>query len=434
MGMVLARGMAWLLEWALAPLALAFLACLAWVAKALRRLPPEGPRLVFGPTPLISNKHWARAFKAVGRRADTWMHQVYAINRPEDFDRYLFTGGSPLAKLWQRFGVRYWAFAQSLFLHDVVHAPMSGWVLGSTPLAAWEPHLMRWGGQKSVIMPFGGDFYRYGQVLDPALRHALLMSYPQPAREEARLQAQVSRWVRHADAIVAGVQFDGLGRWEALPFCPFALDLEEWPEVPRALGADAREGPVVVAHCPNHRGFKGTEFVVRAVEKLQGEGLQVELRLVEKVSNAEVKAILQGGCDLLVEQLIFSGHAFNALEGMACGLPVIANTQGHPYAQAMRRYSHLESCPIVPSDPEGLLHALRFLVTHPEWRLKLGAWGRGYVARYHSLEAFRGWMGAVHGALWSPGEASAMRHFHPLWDPLAAPVRSPLHPEPQWWS
>lgn len=39
--------------------------------------------------------------------------------------------------------------------------------------------------------------------------------------------------------------------------------------------------PIVVGHMPNHRGVKGTEFLIDAIERLKSEGVKVELLLIE---------------------------------------------------------------------------------------------------------------------------------------------------------
>jgi hypothetical protein len=431
--LVIFRALATVLEWALAPLAALMLWPIATLARALRPPGSAAPRLLFGPTPVINNKYWAQAFQRTGAQATSWMYPPYAINKISDFDRYVFTGQGLLGKAWDRLGARYSVFTQSLFAFDVFHIPMSGWVLGTTPLWWMEGPLLTWAGAKTVVLPFGGDFYRYSQVLDVSLRQGLLMSYPLPARDEAAIQSRVSHWVRHADAVVAGFQFDGMGRWDALPVSTLCIDLEAWPARTPPLGHDGRSGVVRVTHAPNHRGFKGTEFVLRAVELLQSEGLQVSLKLVERVPNDEVRRILHEETDILVDQIIATGYAMAAVEGMASGLPVMSNLVNPSYAQSLRRYSHLESCPLVPTTPENLLTQLRALVTQPELRQSLGQAGRRYAECFHSQAAFVRWMGAIHRKHWGGEAVDLWALFHPLQHQPLPPVKSPLHPEPTWW-
>lgn len=56
-------------------------------------------------------------------------------------------------------------------------------------------------------------------------------------------------------------------------------------------------------HTPNHRGFKGTEFLIKAVQELKDEGYKLELILLENKKNAEVLSIMQTA-DILAEQVL----------------------------------------------------------------------------------------------------------------------------------
>jgi glycosyltransferase involved in cell wall biosynthesis len=144
---------------------------------------------------------------------------------------------------------------------------------------------------------------------------------------------------------------------------------------------------VTICHAPNHRGFKGSEFVIDAVKKLQDEGLKVELRLVEKMQNNDVRRYFNEQADILVEQLIFTGHGLNGLEGLASGLPVISNLEDETYILPMRRWSYFSECPIVSATPENLIDVLRKLITRPELRKKLGCAGRQYAEKYHGMDS-----------------------------------------------
>src|SRR5690606_29484229 len=130
-----------------------------------------------------------------------------------------------------------------------------------------------------------------------------------------RIAQRVAYWSERADCIITGLMgVDGFGRWDVIIPSQLFLDTGLWSASQRESRADGKNGAVVVAHAPNHRGFKGTEFVLAAVETLKAEGLKVELRLIEGLQNDEVRRILREEVDILVEQLIYTGYALNALE------------------------------------------------------------------------------------------------------------------------
>jgi hypothetical protein len=214
------------------------------------------------------------------------------------------------------------------------------------------------------------------------------MSYPSAARDQTRISRQIDYWCQHADAVVTGIMgFDGFGRWDALVPSNIFLDLDDWARSRPASDHDGRAGIVRIAHAPNHRGFKGTEFVLDAVRQLQAEGLAIELLLLERMQNTEVKRCLAEEADILVEQLIFTGHGLNALEGLALGLPVVSNLEDDEALRVFRRWSYFSECPIVSGSPENLVDVLRKLVTQPALRQTLGAAGRAYVEKYHGLDS-----------------------------------------------
>jgi len=127
--------------------------------------------------------------------------------------------------------------------------------------------------------------------------------------------------------------------------------------------------------------------VVAAIEKLKKRGLKIELLLIEKMKNDEVKRILHDEVDIVVEQLIFTGHGLNGLEGMATGLPTLSNLEDEDYILPLRRWSYFSECPLVSATPENLDEVLYGLVTSPELRVKLGKAGRAYAEKYHGLDS-----------------------------------------------
>ena len=419
----LKRSIVWLVAALVAPFLLA--ACL--VAAALSRAnggPRKPPRLVWGPTPIISNKYWSGALSRAGWQSTTLMYPPPSISKKEDFDLYvlelvpwpLINRLPGLDRRVKQLLNPYICFVYALLKFDVFHHPMRGGYLMLTPLWRLEAPLLKLAGKKTIIIPFGGDFYMYSRVADTSLRHALLLSYPELARTERQTERRVRYWERRADAVVPGFMgADGLARWDALPFAPWSIDTSEWRPRRSYSNNDGTNGPVRVLHTPNHRGFKGTEFLVRAVEGLRAEGLKVELLLAEGVPNAEVRRLMAEEADILAEQFVATAYAMSGIEGMASGLPVMANLGNEAYTRPFRRWSYLEECPVLSTSPETLKGNLRALVVDPALREELGRAGRSYVEKYHSEGAARALFGELYKKVWH-GDASAdpMGLFHPL--------------------
>lgn len=342
------------------------------------------PRLVWGSTPIISYSHWSRAMQQAGYTSQTFTNGFYStINNKDDWDILIQDKYKYIPHILKY----YLAFIESLFRYDVFFMSFDGFFLGLTPLWKLEFYLLRIAGKKTVLMPYGSDSYVYRSIKSTALNHALLMSYPKASMRQEQIAAHVSYWCTHADVVITGIMGpDGFGRWDTIVPSVIHLDTSVWEASSNVSKADGKTETVFIAHAPNHRGFKGTEFVLEAVENLRSEGLKVELILLEKMKNEVVRKTLQAKTDILVEQLIF-GHGLNALEGMASGIPVISNVDDDDYILPFRRWSYFSECPLVSASPENIVDVLRKLVTRPELRRQLGNAGREYVEKYHGLDS-----------------------------------------------
>ncbi len=428
MNIFLKRAVRLLITLAVAPFFIPLVLIVALVCRVTQNT-EKPPRLVWGPIPAISNKYWSRALEKRGLSSKTLMFSYYSsINKRDDFDLYvleiirwpLLDNLPLLGKLFEQFRrslqltAPYISFVYALANFDIFHHPYSGGFLGLTSLWRLEAFFLKLAKKKVVVLPYGADFYMYSRIVDTSLRHGLLLSYPLAAREEDRIKARVSYWTKHADAVIPGFQFDGLGRWDVLPFVPFTIDARQWRPKETYSGHDGTNSTVKVIHTPNHRGVKGTEFLLKAVEELREEGLKVELILVERMPNEEVRRLMAEEADILAEQFIATGYAMSGIEGMASGLPVMANLEHEAYTRVFRRYSYLNECPILSTTPETIKENLRVLVTNPELREELGRSGRRYAEKYHSEETARYMFGAVYEKIWFGKDIDLMNLFHPL--------------------
>ena len=371
--------------------------------------------LVWGPDPIINNKYWSEAMKEAGWSSVTLMATYYsAINRREDYDLYFENLVS---------GVRPALLARELapiFAHlyiarhaAVVHIPFFGGALGKTPIWRLEAFFYRLAGVKTVVLPYGADAFMYSQIQDLGVRHALLLSYPAAARDEARIAKRVHYWVRRADVVVVGYTPDGIGRWDVAPLNKVCIDSSLWKTKTTYSDKDGRNGAVRIMHAPNHRGTKGTEFLVEAVEQLRREGLTVDLVLAERRQNEEIRAMMQD-VDVLADQFLLPGYGLAAIEGMASGLPVMANLGSESYTRVFRRWSFLDECPILTVSPESLVENLRLLITNPELRRQLGQAGRAYIEKYHSYAAAQYLFGSIYRKILGGEDVDLMNLFHPI--------------------
>ncbi|MCC6241890.1 MAG: hypothetical protein IT353_03575 [Gemmatimonadaceae bacterium] len=384
--------------------------------EAVSRLPHDPQILLWGSTPIIHKRYWVEAMREGGYDARTLMTEFYAsINRREDFDHYTMD----FVPAWTepRYGrllAPYHAFVFVAMFGKYLHTSFDGGPLQTSAAESVEPQLLQAAGIQTVLTTYGGDGAMYSKIRDLSVRHAFQLSYPDAARREPQIAAKVERWNRYADCIIGNIHsLDGHGRWDLLMGNCAQIDLTRCAPIQEYRNTDGRNGVVRVLHTPNHRGVKGTEFLVVAVEELQREGLQVELVLLEKVQNHEVLACMRT-VDILAEQFILPYYGLSGIEGLATGLPVMSNLTMDDYVQVLRRFSYLSECPVVATSPETLTDVLRRLVTNPALRATIGRASRAYAEKYHSYAMTRHLFGAIHRKLAGDATVDLMNLYHPL--------------------
>jgi hypothetical protein len=376
-----------------------------------RRRRGERPRLVYGPTPIISIKFMSEALRRRGYDTTTFVYGLASINTRDDYDESLdeLFGGSTgaVARRARDLAGPYIALGRLLRRGDVFHFFFDGGFLRSTPLRFLELQLLHLAGKKVVAMPYGGDVTVPRKIHSRALRDAFTAEYPQLVELEADTDKRVDYMSEHADFIVACVvHFEMLPRFDLLTTHYYPIDTDAWDEVePRPDG-----GLVTVFHSPNHRAVKGTAPLEQACRELEEEGLPIRLVLAEGVPNAEVRRLLAQS-DVLAEQFLV-GYALSAMEGMALRKPVLSNLSDPWYFDRFREQTGLDECPIVSTTPETLKDTLRSLVNDERRRAELGAAGRRYVLKYHSYEAVADMWELVYRTVWE-GEPLEMSAWHP---------------------
>ncbi len=336
----------------------------------LRRAKGEPPRVMWGPSPMLNNKYGSEALRTLGYESRTVAIAPLSIGKREDFDRYR-----------DEFRSDYAMFAWALRNGDVFMMFFDLGFMRVTPLKWRELQLLRLAGKKVVVTAFGGDAAVAGE-LGEGVEGPLFTDYPDLPADAPQIRHRVEHTLKSAVSVKTHPPaFQP--REDAISVTLLAIDTDEWTDEVRSTDADGTSGEVVVIHAPNHRHIKGTEFLERAVEQLNEEGLSVRLEILEGRPNDEVRAAMLA-CDIVADQFIL-GYALFAIEGMARGKPVMSNLS--LVSERMRGLEQIRGCPIVDTRPETLVDELRRLVENPALRREIGEAGREFAMRYHSYEA-----------------------------------------------
>ena len=369
-------------------------------------------KIIWGPVAMINYKYWSNALKKIGYDSVTLVSNVYKIYDKKDFDIY-FTDVVPkflrinnkvtLVLLGPIF-----SFLYSIKNASIVNSSFIGCYLGNTPIWFLENFFYKIAKIKIVISGFGGDSFLYSRVDNYSLRHALLMSYPNMSKKENEISKKIMYWTKNADAIIVSSQIDGIGRWTCLPLNSLCIDNNKIISYQEKRIKDF----ITIVHSPNHRGFKGTEFILDAIKELKEEGYKINFILLENVKNVEVLRILREEADILIEQIIYPGYGLNAIEGIASNVAVLSNLPDS--LRLFRRYSYLKECPILSTNPENIKENLKLLIENKELREELGRLGIEYVKKYHSEESAQYMYGKIYNQLLNGVDEDLINMYHPL--------------------
>lgn len=157
---------------------------------------------------------------------------------------------------------------------------------------------------------------------------------------------------------------------------PRALDLEKFKGI--AVSQVKRDtDPIIIAHAPSRRTVKGTSWVVQAVQELKWEGVNVDLRIIENMSNED--ALMEyARSDIVVDQLRIGWYGVLAVEAMSLGKPVVA------YIRDDLKHNLPFPYPLAIANKENLKAVLLELISDASLRTQLGTRAREYVNHVHS--------------------------------------------------
>jgi len=165
---------------------------------------------------------------------------------------------------------------------------------------------------------------------------------------------------------------------ERAEFLPYSnISLSEWSPVYTQL----EDRPLRIGHAPSHRGVKGTDLIIAAVDRLQVAGYKFEFVLIEGLSNLEAKERYKS-IDVVVDQLFAGWYGGFAVECMALGKPVLAYIREDDLVfipEQMR-----EDLPIINVSPDTIEQGLmQILEMSHEELYRLAKRCRDYVEKWH---------------------------------------------------
>lgn len=364
-----------------------------WIRKAVL-----GPGVsLWAGTPILTLGSNARAERLLGADARSLVFSTYYVTKAFDYDLSRYTAYPGLGRI-----LHWLVFLWVCVVADRLHFFCDRGILPSRERLTFDFRELR------AYRALGIDVFLYAYGADVRNREVTLaMGHPNactdcdaPSRycicDAKKAAANMQQLLRLSRAVFAGMgdMFEYVpGSINNLYYWPIDLDAEGGLKYQPTFPAPTADRPLRIVHAANHRMFKGTRFLIQAVESLKADGCAVELVLVEGKSNAEALALYRSA-DVIFDQCLLGNFGYFALEGMALGKPVMCfirrPDQELPYS---------EECPIINVNVQTLEEDIRRVADSRADLAALGMRSRAYVEKYFSLPAFAARLGAMYSEL-----------------------------------
>jgi len=336
-----------------------------------------------GPEPIISHKYQKKALKTYGYSVETYVNSVYFVTNEFDIrgDLYLPKYGALL--------LPYLLFVRAIFRYKCIYIYFNGGSLFPT-IFLWrvEPFLYKMANLRVVVMPYGGDVQELSRSNNLMYKAAISKDYPAFRLRRKRIERKIDMWTKHASHVISGCDWvEYMYHWDTLLLAHFTIDEEQWKPVENTIAKNSRSKPLKVCHAPNHRSIKGTKYFASVVESLKRDGFNIELIILEKVPNEEIKQMILTA-DIVADQLVIGWYGMFAVEAMALGKPVLCHIR--PDFEDFFIYEGLlepDELPIIKCTYRNLKETLLKLIENRERLDSIGEKSREFVMKHHSTKS-----------------------------------------------
>lgn len=347
-----------------------------------------------GGNPQGLSKH----LQQIGVHSETWTLQQNYLGYPAD--KVIFKEGDSLIwceikRLWAlsyvfRFDLVFFNFGRTLF-RPIAVVPRPGrsffktllhriYAFYANKMQCLELFLLR-ALKRSTFIQYQGDDCRQGDYCHTHFRiTAATQVEPSyySAESDSLKRNQVALLAKNCCKIYA-LNPDLL---HVLPttaeFLPYShISFYEWTPYYNLF----EKRPLRVGHAPSHRGVKGTDLILNAIENLKKRDFIFDLIFIEGLSNAEAKERYKL-IDILIDQLFLGWYGGVAVEAMALGKPVLVYIRDEDLKFLPPEMQ--SDLPVIRTTPDSIEQTLQYVLEMPREELfALAQKSRAYVERWH---------------------------------------------------
>jgi glycosyltransferase involved in cell wall biosynthesis len=232
-------------------------------------------------------------------------------------------------------------------------------------------YILRLFGKKVVMQYWGSDIIQVPIAKEYTLLTGEDLKSVSSRQDDEKIKKKIKRIHSVANLTL-------VGDYSLLPYAPLckvsrqAFDISRIPYI----GCEQSEHRIKIIHAPTNRKIKGTDYIVKIINRLQEEGFDIELRIIEKTPN-EIALQLYRDADIAIDDILQGPYGIFAIECMCMGKPVM----GRIDPKLLNYYSDL---PILNTNPQNLYENLITLIKDKALRCALGKKGREYVEMNHN--------------------------------------------------
>lgn len=270
-------------------------------------------------------------------------------------------------------------FLNSILKYDVFH-----FYFGNTLLPRYYdlPILKRM--NKKVIMHYGGSEIRQKSIAVRKNKFARVK-----VKDEKEIRHRILTVSKYITTAIVDYELHECiqGYFKKVVIIRQAINIQDYkPAIPSLC----KKIPLIV-HVPSDKRIKGTEYVVKAINKLKEE-YNFKFKLVHGLNHKEAKNIYKKA-DIIIDQLLIGAHGVFSVEAMAMGKPVIC------YIREDLKNKYPKELPIISANPDTIYNVLKVLIEDAKLRHELGEKGRAYVEKYHDARKIAGELIKVYESL-----------------------------------